>query len=720
MATNVCTILLDAYSPECHLVAMDGCLQDQRNFENLSTIRRRVYAQPLQAGWGSLLSARGRAGYAVTLYGDAFERRYFEGMLRLHRHPTVNDGIYGELTTKPLPEVVDLPLERRFAELDAAVGRAPYRQRTVYVALFGDYAEPARREWLEQSLGAVADAGWRAALAHGLGVEFVLAKDVEALAALSAGGALSAVVASFNQFRDVLQAQGVAVAGGTRGALIVPGGAQGGAELVNDTIGGNAWFLWGVPGEAEVPEALVAFLRHACAKAHFRDLLECAGLPATTVEEQGRLARLGTCRPMVLLEPPNEVERDAECTRELRWSVPWAEAFPEITGGTAPTFAVHPGEDSIAVRAAANRVTWHGLDIYGTAEIACSWNGELDRRRFEVACVSSTRASAASHVRVAKKWLDAKWAMTTEENGALSGVAIFAGSTVCVEPIWINPHGERLPDAGMRWEVTARTPGAHRAPPKVSYASGLLTLKIPEADLYDVTLTHRGRTLQFVLHVYPPPVGVDVALSSEDGQTRISGGGDAWCVRLCPGRSLRIRPRYRYEPANPEGFAEVVERFPHLNFTAIPAALPKPFVPEKMPGELVEEEETGDWVFTAPQQAIGRTPIAFGMHDISSLALELSTHDACKDTMITIKMVTDWTLRLALGSVVATLVCVLCFRFGDYGLDNARSTVYLVAGGAQGILFLTRFCVNRARVVQLLGALVILWLFLSELWQEML
>ena len=137
MDTTVCTILLDSYAPEHHLVAMDGRLMTVQDFQNLGAIRQRVYARPLGKGWGSLLSARGRAGYAVTIYGDAFERRYFEGLLRFHR--ANRDGTYGELTTKPLPEAVDLPLERRFAELDAALGQPPYLQRSIQVALFGAY-----------------------------------------------------------------------------------------------------------------------------------------------------------------------------------------------------------------------------------------------------------------------------------------------------------------------------------------------------------------------------------------------------------------------------------------------------------------------------------------------------------------------------------------------------------------------------------------------------
>lgn len=234
MATNVCTILLDAYVPEHHLVAVDGCLQSQANFQNLSTVRRRVYALPLHESWGALLSARGRAGYAVTLYGDTFERRYFEGMLRFHQFH--KNGTFGELTAKPLPEAVDLPLGRRFDELDRSVGQAPYLQRTIYVALFGQYAKRERREWLERALGEAADDGWRAALKHGLGVGFVLAENVEALAACAAEGALSAVVATLSDLPSVIRARDVSVADGTRGALIVPGAAQGGMEMVNDAV----------------------------------------------------------------------------------------------------------------------------------------------------------------------------------------------------------------------------------------------------------------------------------------------------------------------------------------------------------------------------------------------------------------------------------------------------------------------------------------------------
>ncbi len=157
MDTTVCTILLDSYAPEHHLVAMDGRLMTVQDFQNLGAIRQRVYARPLGKGWGSLLSARGRAGYAVTIYGDAFERRYFEGLLRFHR--ANRDGTYGELTTKPLPEAVDLPLERRFAELDAALGQPPYLQRSIQVALFGAYATQACRERGEREGGAAMGAG---------------------------------------------------------------------------------------------------------------------------------------------------------------------------------------------------------------------------------------------------------------------------------------------------------------------------------------------------------------------------------------------------------------------------------------------------------------------------------------------------------------------------------------------------------------------------------
>ncbi len=715
MATNVCTILLDAYVPEHHLVAVDGCLQSQANFQNLSTVRRRVYALPLHEGWGALLSARGRSGYAVTLYGDTFERRYFEGMLRFHR--AANDGTFGELTAKPLPNAVDLPLEQRFAELDQAAGQAPYLQRTVYVALFGEYATRERREWLERALGEAADEGWRAALKHGLGVEFVLAETIEALAAYAAEGALSAVVATPEGWPSVIQARSVSVADGTRGALIAPGVTQGGPEMVNDAIGAD-WFLWGLPDEQDVPGALAAFLRHACAKTHFRTLLESANLPCVTPDDQARLARLGGCRPTLLLEPPAKVERDAECYRPLRWSVPWAETFPEITGGTAPTFAVHPGEDSIAVRVEGDRAIWRGLAIYGTAEVSCVWNGGLDQRRFEVSCVSSSQASTESRVRVAKKWLDAKWVTVLEEEGRITDVVLFAGTSVCLDPIWLNPHGERLSSEGMRWEVEARTPDAHHALPKVTDAAGQLTIEVPEADVYDVTLTHGGQQLCFVLRVYPQPIGVDVSLASEDRQTRISGEGDAWRVRLCPRRNLRIVPRYRYAMDRHKGLAKVLKRFPYLSFSTDPDGLPKVFGSADFPGKLVEKVP-GEWVFAVTQEST-RQLIVFGVSDFAGARLGVTTHTPCKDTLITVKVVADWTARLTMVSVVATVVCALCFHLADYGLDNARTAVYLVAGGAQGILFLTRLFVNRARVVQLLGALVILGLFLYELWQEML
>ena len=713
MATNVCTILLDAYSPEHHLVAADGRLMSQAEFQNLSTIRRRVYALPLHEGWGALLSARGRIGYAVTLYGDAFERRYFEGIIRFHR--AAKDGTFGELTVRPLPESVDLPLERRFAELDAAAGQAPYLQRTVYVVLFGRYATREWRERLEQETDAAMDEGWRAATRHGLGVEFVLAQDAAALVALSEGTPLSAAIAAPQDLPTVVGARGLSMADGTRGALLVPGVTQGEPEMVNDAIGSD-WFLWGLPGEADVPGALAAFLRHACAKAHFRTLLERAGLPAKTVGEQALLARLGTCRPMLLLDPPGTVEREDVCERPLRWSVPWEQAFPEIDAGAAPVFSVHPGEDSIEVEVDGDEVAFHGRSIYGTAEVACVWNGGLDRRRFEIDCVPSSGASSESRIRVTKKWLDERWAAEVMDEDRLIGVLMFEGSSVCLEPVWINAHGERLPTENMRWEITPFTPSVHKALPKAALADGRLTIEVPEADAYFVTLTYGDFSLLVKILAHPQPSGIALFLDSSDGQTRVSGAGDRWRVRLCQASTLFIRAYYLYPDAAYVRVAEIQKNCEAFDLRRFPALLPRAF--DEATGETLERDGEEQFL-TAPGKGSAMRFVKLKVVDVIGEALRLSTHKPCPPAEIRVRIAKDRTLPLAVFSVMATALCLLCFYLANYGLNTVRSTLYLIAAVPQLFLALTPVFVNRARLLQALGVVSILCFFLYELYQEM-
>lgn len=720
MDTTVCTILLDSYAPEHHLVAMDGRLMTVQDFQNLGAIRQRVYARPLGKGWGSLLSARGRAGYAVTIYGDAFERRYFEGVLRFHR--ANRDGTYGELTAKPLPEAVDPPLARRFAELDTALGQPPYLQRSIQVALFGAYATQAYRERLEQEVGEAMDAGMRAAQSHGLGVECVLAPTPEALAALAAEGTLGAVVARPDELSAVIGAQGVA--DGVRRALLAPGVTQGAPEMVNDAEEvGEAWFLWGLPDEAAVPGALADFLRHAYAKAHFRALLERADLPGDTVEAQARLARLGACRPMLLLAPPEEVERGGATRRALRWSVPWEEAFPEIKGGYVPRFTVHPGEESVAVEMVGDEAVWRGLDVYGTAEVACAWNGALDRRRFAVSCVPSTEVSTESRLRVADPWITRQWARAFLRDGRLVSVLCLAGTSVSLEPTWLNRHGERLSGEGMTWVIAPRAKRAHKALPTATFAAGRLMVEVPEAGRYDVTLSLGEQRLSVEVVVLPKPTGMGFDLRSNDAQTRIVRGGDGTRVRLCPGAALDIHAYYRYSEEDERLFAAIREECPSFDLDRAYApnvGVADEAIGEVPPGELTHDASgTATWRLTAAAEACGKGDKTVYVTDTFVSATRLFTHKALPSVVFSVRVVPDWTRWFALGSAVATFVCLLCFRYADYGLDNGRVAVYLIAGGAQGILFLTRLVVNRMRAVQALGVSVILALFLYELIQEL-
>ena len=399
--------------------------------------------------------------------------------------------------------------------------------------------------------------------------------------------------------------------------------------------------------------------------------------------------------------------------------MPWAEAFPEITGGIASTFAVHPGEDSVAVRVEGERAIWRGLAIYGTAEVTCVWNGGIDQRRFEVSCVPSSQASAESRVRVADRWITQQWARATMKGGRLDFATIFADTSVAFTTEWYNQHGERLPADTMTWAITPRAKRAHSALPTGFIANGNLIVEVPEADYYDVTLSLGGETLRVGLVVLPQPIGMGFEVKAEDCRARISGPDNAKSVRLCPDARIAIHTFYRYSESDRRLCAAIREEVP--DFAPDTRIAPELSVSEEVdrPGVAVEDS-AGQWRFVASRETVGKACNAITIQDDLYRKFGMRTHETLPVQRIAVKVVMDWTPRLALASVVATVVCLLCFRFADYGLDNARTTVYLVAGGAQGILFLSHFLINRARVVQLLGALVILWLFLYEFWQEML
>ena len=109
----------------------------------------------------------------------------------------------------------------------------------------------------------------------------------------------------------------------------------------------------------------------------------------------------------------------------------------------------------------------------------------------------------------------------------------------------------------------------------------------------------------------------------------------------------------------------------------------------------------------------------FKVVDVIGEALRLPAPKPGPPAEIRVRIAKDRTLPLAVFSVMATALCLLCFYLANYGLNTVRSTLYLIAAVPQLFLALTPVFVNRARLLQALGVASILCFFLSELYQEM-
>lgn len=708
MDTNICTILLDAYSPENNLVAMDGRILGLDDFQNLSAVRRPVQTSSLRTGVGPLLSARGRRGYVVKIYGDAFERRYFTALTNCGRER--RDMELGQVETYPLPTSIDAPLEERFELLDAASRETLYSERVAYVALYGDtFATDAWRKRLADEVPLRAGVGWNSAVRHGLGLEFVMAKDPQALMEISRSLPLSAVVMTKADLqRDEPMLQEITVGyDSTRGAIIT---AMDGdhPEMIFDVDGRNPWFLWGLSSETEVSGALADFLTHAHAKSLLKSLTERITMPTGTADQQKRFHRLHSSRPMLMLTPPTTVERSRETRQSIRWTVPWREAIPEIAHEAAPVFTIHPGEDSVSVTVVGDTIVWRGLDIYDTAEVSCRWNGGLDRARFEIKCVPCATASSNSVLTIDAQWINNKLACMMDDRAfALSGTDIgFVYE-------WYNAQGEKLPNSGTEWDVVSTDDDQHLVMPEGKLRDGLLVVFFPECGHYRVMVKKGGKELYHDVQIFPSPVGIKANVRTFDSETRVKTTDSGIEVHTLTGAKFAVDRRFVYN----EHIVDALSFFE--NPTEDIPYLPTMYGPENRTGFTVENEQPGAQLFSIGRRIpVSKLDFTF-TDDIGSLT-DLATHKPCTPFSLTVHIRRDRSIELLIVGFLAVFTCGVCFWYADYGLDGTRTAVYVATTVLLQLIAKGKFWMNRIRKVHYGFIIVIILMFLYELWQEML